>query len=155
MLKRFLVLEITNVTNIKKKELRRQERLVYDSCQRGEKWNSALPEPKTGGFLNSGVNKSRQTGRYQRVSWSTVTAVIVTVSKLGVYPPTETRRSSRLHFHGVASSPEERCVCVFPVTQSSAVSYSLRPHGLQPAKVHCPWNFPAKNAGVGCHFLLY
>ena len=27
-------------------------------------------------------------------------------------------------------------------------------HGLQPARFLCPWNFPGKNSGVGCHFLL-
>ena len=34
------------------------------------------------------------------------------------------------------------------------VSNSLRPHGLQPTRFLCPWNFSGKNAGVGCHFLL-
>ena len=29
----------------------------------------------------------------------------------------------------------------------------LQPHGLQPARLLCPWNFPGKNIGVGCHFL--
>ena len=36
----------------------------------------------------------------------------------------------------------------------SVVSDSLRPHGLQPARLLCLWNFPGKNTGVGCHFLL-
>ena len=37
----------------------------------------------------------------------------------------------------------------------SAVSDSWRPHGLQPARLLlCPWHFPGKNTGVGCHFLL-
>ena len=31
---------------------------------------------------------------------------------------------------------------------------TLRPHGLQPTSLLCPWNFPGKNTGVGCHFLL-
>ena len=35
-----------------------------------------------------------------------------------------------------------------------AVSDSLRPHGLQPARFLCPWDFPGKNTGVGCHFVL-
>ena len=26
-------------------------------------------------------------------------------------------------------------------------------HGLQPARL-CPWNFPGKNTGVSCHFVL-
>ena len=30
----------------------------------------------------------------------------------------------------------------------------LRPHGLEPARLLCPWDFPGKNTGVGCHFLL-
>ena len=28
------------------------------------------------------------------------------------------------------------------------------PHGLQPARLLCPWDFPSKNTGVGCHLLL-
>jgi len=36
----------------------------------------------------------------------------------------------------------------------SVVSDSLQPHGLQPTRLLCPWNFPGKNTGVGCHFLL-
>ena len=44
-----------------------------------------------------------------------------------------------------------RCVCVL---SHSVVSYSLWPHRLQPARLLCPWNFPAKNTGAGCHFLL-
>ena len=35
----------------------------------------------------------------------------------------------------------------------SVVSDSLRPHGRQRFRLHCP-NFPGKNTGVGCHFLL-
>ena len=27
-------------------------------------------------------------------------------------------------------------------------------HGLQPTRLLCPWDFPGKNTGVGCHFLL-
>ena len=30
----------------------------------------------------------------------------------------------------------------------------LRPHGLQPTRILCPWDFPGKNNGVRCHFLL-
>ena len=31
---------------------------------------------------------------------------------------------------------------------------SLRPHGLQPTRVLCLWDFPGKDTRVGCHFLL-
>ena len=33
-------------------------------------------------------------------------------------------------------------------------SDSLWPHGLQPARLLCPWDSPGKNTGVGCHALL-
>ena len=35
----------------------------------------------------------------------------------------------------------------------SVVSDSSRPHGLQPTKLFCPWDFPGKSTGVGCHCL--
>ena len=31
---------------------------------------------------------------------------------------------------------------------------SLRPQGLEPARLLCPWDFPSKNTGVGCRALL-
>ena len=34
------------------------------------------------------------------------------------------------------------------------LSDSLRLHGLQPTRLLCPWDFPGKNTGVGCDFLL-
>ena len=51
------------------------------------------------------------------------------------------------------------CLC-FPVplpAQGYAQSLShirLWSHGLQPTRFLCPWDFPSKNAGVGCHVLL-
>ena len=39
------------------------------------------------------------------------------------------------------------CVCL-------VLSDSLRPPGLQPARLLCPWDSPGKNTGVGCHVLL-
>ena len=36
----------------------------------------------------------------------------------------------------------------------SVVSYSLQSHGLQPTRLLCPWDFPGKSTGVGCHYLL-
>ena len=37
------------------------------------------------------------------------------------------------------------------VAQSCPTLWS---HGLYPAKLLCPWDFPGKNIGVGCHFFL-
>ena len=31
------------------------------------------------------------------------------------------------------------------------MSDSSRPHGLQPTRLFCPWDFPGKSTGVGCH----
>ena len=28
----------------------------------------------------------------------------------------------------------------------------LQLHGLKPARLLCPWDFPGQNTGVGCHF---
>ena len=36
----------------------------------------------------------------------------------------------------------------------SVVSDSLQQYGLWPASLLCPWSFPRKYTGVGCHFLL-
>ena len=36
----------------------------------------------------------------------------------------------------------------------SVVSDSQRPHGLQPTRLLCLWDFPGKSTGVGCHCLL-
>ena len=45
------------------------------------------------------------------------------------------------------SATASLCVC-------SVMSGSWRPHGLQPARLLCPWDFPGKNFGMGCHFFL-
>ena len=63
------------------------------------------------------------------------------------------------HHHGVFP------LCVFPykdhirfnvcVCACSVVFNSLWPHGLWLIRLLCPWDFPGKNSGVGCHFLLW
>ena len=40
------------------------------------------------------------------------------------------------------------------VLSHSVVSDSLGPHGLKPARLLCPWNYPSRNTGMGCHSLL-
>ena len=40
------------------------------------------------------------------------------------------------------------------VLMLSHVQLFCDPHGLQPTRLLCPWNFPGKNNGVGCHLLL-
>ena len=43
---------------------------------------------------------------------------------------------------------------VFLLFSYKACLTLLQPCGLKPARVLCPWDFPGKNAGLGCHFLL-
>ena len=43
------------------------------------------------------------------------------------------------------------CCCCYV---ASVVSDSVWPHRRQPTRLLCPWDSPAKNIGVGCHFLL-
>ena len=40
-----------------------------------------------------------------------------------------------------------------PCLVFNSCSILLQPHGLSPWLL-CPWDFPDKNSGVGCHFLL-
>ena len=42
------------------------------------------------------------------------------------------------------------CTCVCSLPQSCL---TLGPHGLQPARLLYPLDFPGKNTGVACHFL--
>ena len=49
-----------------------------------------------------------------------------------------------------SSKPQLCCA----VCRRSVTSDSLQPHGLQPARLLCPWDSPGKNTGEGCHALL-
>ena len=40
------------------------------------------------------------------------------------------------------------------VFSCSVMSNPLRPFGLEPTRLLCPWDFSNKNTGVGCHILL-
>ena len=44
-------------------------------------------------------------------------------------------------------------MCAY-VLSCSVMSNSLQPHGLQPARLFCPWGSPDKNIRMGCHTLL-
>ena len=46
------------------------------------------------------------------------------------------------------------CIWIEMKWSCSVVSDSLRPHGLWSTMLLCPWDFPDKSTGVGCHFLL-
>ena len=46
---------------------------------------------------------------------------------------------------------EHHCCLLF---QSLSPVNLLQLNGVQPTRLLCPWNFPGKNTGVGCHILL-
>ena len=45
-------------------------------------------------------------------------------------------------------------VSLWCMLSHSVLSDILWPHAPYPARLLCPWDFPSKNTGVGCHFLL-
>ena len=48
--------------------------------------------------------------------------------------------------------PSRHLTCMLVKSLQSCLT--LRPHGLQPIRLLCSQDFPGKNTGVGCHFLL-
>ena len=61
--------------------------------------------------------------------------------------------------NGMEFSQKIKNRTLYTTCKSESVSYSvvfnsLQPRGLQPVRLLCPWDFPDKNTGVGCHFLL-
>ena len=57
----------------------------------------------------------------------------------------------RPHDDSLFSLQQRRHLCLCACSDLSA---SSRPHGLQPPRLLCPWEFSGKNTGVGCHSLL-
>ena len=43
---------------------------------------------------------------------------------------------------------------LYPCVLVAQLCPTLQPQGLSPARLLCPWDFPGKNTGVGCHSLL-
>ena len=43
---------------------------------------------------------------------------------------------------------------IFLLIYKSESEVALRPHGLYPTRLLCPWDFPGNSTGVDCHFLL-
>ena len=91
-------------------------------------------------------------------------------SEIGSRTPTDTKTwgcSSSLHkmaqyLHMTYTHPSSlNTLNHFQITYNSwwvlscsVLSDPLGPHALQPIRLLCPCNSPAKNTGVGCHFLL-
>jgi len=54
----------------------------------------------------------------------------------------------------VSGVQQSLSIIYMSVLSHSVMSNSLRPHGLWPTRLLCPWDSLGKNAGVGCHTLL-
>ena len=46
-------------------------------------------------------------------------------------------------------------LCVLCMLSHLSHVHSVWPYGLQPTRLLCPWDFPGKNTGVGCHALFH
>ena len=56
--------------------------------------------------------------------------------------------------HILLNVPTLFVLCVL-CQEASVMSDSLRPYGLLPTRLLCPWDSPGKNTGVGRHALLW
>ena len=67
--------------------------------------------------------------------------------------PSLTLNYSCLVFPTSANCMTFQPVVVIVVLVAKSRPTLLQTHGLQPTRLFCPWDFPGKNSGVGCHFL--
>ena len=49
---------------------------------------------------------------------------------------------------------KSKYICFYMFVSHSVVSDSLRPPWTVACQAPLPWDFPGKNTGMGCHFLL-
>ena len=63
-----------------------------------------------------------------------------------------------MHFHFASVSLKYIIIELLDLEDESVshsvMPNSLQPHGLQPTRLLCSWDFPGKDIGIGCHFLL-
>ena len=86
--------------------------------------------------------------KWKRLKWTSTSEMINVVDpNNGILSGYEKERNTDISY-------KKAKVKVKWMWSRSVVSDSLWPHGLQPTRLLCPWDFPRKNTGVGCHFLL-
>ena len=56
--------------------------------------------------------------------------------------------------HGISQTRILEWVAISFLSGASSPGFEPASPGLQPARFLCPWHFPDKNIGVGCHFPL-
>ena len=94
-------------------------------------------------FLPGKSHGQRSLGGLQSMGLQRVTQDLVTPQHLYY----STHEDNYICVCVCASTCVYVCVCL-------VLSDSLQPHGLQPARLLCPWDSPGKNTRVGCHALL-
>ena len=90
-----------------------------------------------------GYQTPLSTGFYKQEYWSGLP-----------FPSTEYIPDSEIE---PGSSALHMCVCTyiwFCCLVAELYPTLLQPHGLYPFRFFCSWDFPGKNIGVGCYFLL-
>ena len=73
-----------------------------------------------------------------------------------MYPQEKRNRSNFISLAfklGNTTPPDNTPGCFCYLVALSCLTL-LQPHGLSPTRLLCPSNSPAKNTGVGCHFLF-
>ena len=106
-----------------------------------------------GGEGQCGEEKQREDGEDKQAAVTCEDAFVESATGAGMLV-TPGRRSQRnwigdlyLH-HGLIL---RKCCCLV----AKSCPTLLRPYGLwSTTRLLCPWDFPGKNTGVGCHFLL-
>ena len=79
----------------------------------------------------------------------------------GIKPESSVAQAESLNHCTTRQFPESRflnylfnCVCVCVCMCARLCPTLCDPMDCSPARLLCPWNFPGKNTGVDCHFLL-
>ena len=93
-----------------------------------------------------------------RMDWLDLLAVQGTLKSLLQYHSSKASIPQRSAFFTVQLSHQYMTTGKTKALTATAKSLqscpTLRPHRRQPTRLLCPWAFPGKNTGVGCHFLL-
>ena len=96
--------------------------------------------------------ETREEGReYIRPLFTMFTNLMVLIS-LTIHPKSTQMEVMNLELSNILHSVPIMCLCVCGKLFQSCLT--LWPHGLQPARLLCPWDSPGKNTGVGCQALL-
>ena len=123
------------------------------SCLHAPGHSTILSECDSGIFCPAGI--------YPKF-WKKGSAIVFShlSSDVGLFECTVSRGG---FWHPQSSCHRGACVClllfvfqtdVLCVCSVDQCLWLLWPHELQPTRFFCPWDFPGKNTGVGCHFLL-